>query len=437
MTTTYRYIFADLLTNSVLGELPITGVSFNQQLNQAGTLQARILLSGVDGYEYNVDASTIPARTAIYVDRDGVIVWGGVIWGREYNSANQTLSITAREFESYFERRRITTDVVFTNVDQMTIAQTLFNTAQAAPYGNIGVIVPTNTSGVLVSRTYYGYEYKQVYAAVQDLSRQLDGFDFNIRSSYSSGEIIKTLQMGYPRIGTIYSPTDPSAVVFNFPAGNIVEYAYPEDGSIAANTIYGLGAGSNEGKLLSTASDATKYAEGWALLEDQANYSDVTDATLLSELAQGQVSALSYPPTTIKVVVPAYVDPVFGTYSIGDDARLIITDSRFPTGLDQVYRIVGLNVQPGEDSPERVTLTLTTTSNQDLMAYINQPPDLRAIQADIESRLRKLETATRFTFPNVTSDPSNPRKGDAWLNITTNQAKIVDANGTVRILNWT
>jgi hypothetical protein len=71
------------------------------------------------------------------------------------------------------------------------------------------------------------------------------------------------------------------------------------------------------------------------------------------------------------------------------------------------------------------------------MAYINQPPDLRALQADIESRLRKLETAARFTFPNVTSDPSNPRKGDAWLNITTNQVKIVDSTGAVRILNWT
>jgi hypothetical protein len=71
------------------------------------------------------------------------------------------------------------------------------------------------------------------------------------------------------------------------------------------------------------------------------------------------------------------------------------------------------------------------------MAYINQPPDLRSMFADIDTRLRKLETATRFTFPNVTSDPSNPRIGDAWLNITTNQAKIVDANGTVRILTWT
>lgn len=71
------------------------------------------------------------------------------------------------------------------------------------------------------------------------------------------------------------------------------------------------------------------------------------------------------------------------------------------------------------------------------MGYINQPPDLRSMFADIDSRLRKLETATRFTFPAVISDPTNPRIGDAWLNTTTNLAKIVDANGTVRILTWT
>ena len=70
------------------------------------------------------------------------------------------------------------------------------------------------------------------------------------------------------------------------------------------------------------------------------------------------------------------------------------------------------------------------------MAYINQPPDLRVMAEDIESRLRKLETAGRFTFPNVTTDPVNYRIGDAWLNITSNQAKIVDSTGTIRILTW-
>jgi hypothetical protein len=71
------------------------------------------------------------------------------------------------------------------------------------------------------------------------------------------------------------------------------------------------------------------------------------------------------------------------------------------------------------------------------MGYINQPPDLRIMFSDIDSRLRKLETAGRFTFPVVTSDPTNYRIGDAWLNTTTNQAKIVDSAGTVRILTWT
>jgi hypothetical protein len=71
------------------------------------------------------------------------------------------------------------------------------------------------------------------------------------------------------------------------------------------------------------------------------------------------------------------------------------------------------------------------------MSYINYPPDLRILFATLDDRLRKLETATRFTFPNVTSDPTNYRIGDAWLNTTTNQAKIVDKNGTIRILNWT
>jgi hypothetical protein len=363
MTTTYRYLFADLLTNDLLGELPLTGVSFNQQLNQAGTLQGHLLLSGVNSAGLNVDASTIPARCAIYVDRNGTLVWGGVVWGRDYNSANQTLTITAREFESYFERRRITADAVFTNVDQLTVAQSIFNTAQSATNGNIGVIVPTNTSGVLISRTYYGYEFKQVYGAVQDLSRALDGFDFNIQVSYSSGVPTKTLVLGYPRIGTEYSVTSITAPVFSLPAGNIVEYSYPEDGSIAANTIYGLGAGSNEGKLISTQSDATLLTAGWPLLEDQANYSDITNTTLLGEITQGVLNGLSTPPTTIKVAVPAYQDPEYGTYSIGDDARLIITDNRFPDTLDAVYRIVGLNVQPGEDNPERVTITLTNTSN--------------------------------------------------------------------------
>lgn len=366
MTTTYRYLFADLLTNEIVGELPLTGVSFTQQLNTAGTFTAHILLSGINTAAFNVDNSTRPAYNCIYVDRNGTLVWGGVIWNRTYNSTSQTLSITAREFESYFERRLITTTSAYTNADQLFIARDLITQAQAETNGDIGVIVGTETSGVLIDRVYYDYELKNVWQAIKDLSNQEDGFDFNISVDYDliTNEPIKTLILGYPRTGNVDTGVgDINTPVFMFPAGNIVEYEYPEDGSIIGNQLHIVGAGSNEGKLLSVATNTTKLAEGWPLLQNQANYSDITDQTVLNELATGQVAVLASPPPIINIIVPAFVEPEFGTYEIGDDARLMIKDSRFPEGLDEIYRIVGLSVQPGEDGPERVTITLTITTN--------------------------------------------------------------------------
>ena len=65
------------------------------------------------------------------------------------------------------------------------------------------------------------------------------------------------------------------------------------------------------------------------------------------------------------------------------------------------------------------------------MPYINQPPDLFALFQAVYDRLRKLETATRFTAPNVnfaTNTPTNPRVGDMYYD--TNSQRIVYWNGT-------
>jgi hypothetical protein len=43
MATTYRYLFVDLLSNTIIGELPLTSVSFTQQLNQPGSFQGHLL----------------------------------------------------------------------------------------------------------------------------------------------------------------------------------------------------------------------------------------------------------------------------------------------------------------------------------------------------------------------------------------------------------
>ena len=360
----YRYLFADLLTNAILAELPLTSVNFTQQLNTAGTFTGKLELSGVDAAAMNVANATIPGRTAIYVDRDGTLVWGGVLWTRDWTSKDQTVTLTAREFESYFERRRITADTVFYGTDQLTAVQTLVNNAQATTNGNIGVAIGTETSGVLINRTFYGYEYKTVFSAIQELSKTSTGFDFNILVAYDSNHNpTKTLHLGYPRYGQTYSATSQTSPVFDMP-GNVMDYQWTEDGITTANTVYALGAGSNPGKLTATSVDSTKITAGWPLLEDQINYSDVIDSTLLTTLSAGRVGAVSYPPQTIKILVPPTLDPVFGSYNVGDSARVRITDDRFPAGLDAVYRIIAFNMQAGENNqPEAVTITLTYTTN--------------------------------------------------------------------------
>ena len=66
------------------------------------------------------------------------------------------------------------------------------------------------------------------------------------------------------------------------------------------------------------------------------------------------------------------------------------------------------------------------------MAYINQPQDLRIMFEDLQSRLRKLETAQRFTAPSLdfsTNTPSNPRVGDIFYDLDSEH--LVYWNGTI------
>lgn len=62
------------------------------------------------------------------------------------------------------------------------------------------------------------------------------------------------------------------------------------------------------------------------------------------------------------------------------------------------------------------------------MGLINQPPSLFDKFNDLEQRLRKLETAVRFTAPSVTTVPTYPRVADIVYNSTGNYVEYW--NGT-------
>lgn len=354
--------------NPILAELPFTGVSFTTQLNSVGTFQGHVLLSGLNSNELNAYNGTIPGRTilwVLYTDPDtltSIPVWSGVIWAREYESASQTLKISAQEMMSLFNRRRISTtkDYSATNYDPAYIAHQLMLYAESRPYGNISLSYSVGSTAYVTKKKYEGYELKSVYQAIKDLSSNY--FDFRIKPMLIGGNLVNVFSLAQT-LGVTYSTTSLIASVFQFP-GNLISYKFPEDASGAANKLYGLGYGANNTKVIAVATDASKYADGFGLLEDSANYIDIGDNQLLKDVTLGQLNAISYPPTTVEIVIPPYVDPLYPQYNVGDQVRLMIKDDYFPSGIDfgvspEPMRVMAITVSPGESGPSQVTLTLT------------------------------------------------------------------------------
>lgn len=102
----YKYYTVDLISNQLIGEIPFEDVSYEKSLKQAGAFDGKITVS--DQTEnlnlYNV---TMPGKTALFVVRDGVCVWGGIIWSRSYDLVGRSLAVSASEFTSYLSKRVI------------------------------------------------------------------------------------------------------------------------------------------------------------------------------------------------------------------------------------------------------------------------------------------------------------------------------------------
>ncbi len=89
----YRYFITNIVTNQVIAEVPLTGVSYEKGLKDAGSFSGTLSLSvETDGLDvYN---STLPGKNAIYVLRNGRVGAGGEAGFSE--SINQILLRTSK-----------------------------------------------------------------------------------------------------------------------------------------------------------------------------------------------------------------------------------------------------------------------------------------------------------------------------------------------------
>ncbi|MEU3962927.1 hypothetical protein AB0F42_24495 [Streptomyces buecherae] len=374
---TYSYLLCDLRTDTLLAELPLQGVQYSTELNGIGTLRATVPYNS-DTLPLDPEAATTPGRTALYVDRDGMIVWAGIVWTRDNVAGGK--SIQAAEFMSYYQRRHVkttlstdTSAILDTDYvpdgqrlysDQRPIVWSLLQYAHTQPGGDIGVTIEYLGPGTGISRnvTYYGYERPEIYKAIADLAAADDGFDFGIETGWTEAGAndpprrYRRARVWYPRRGRA-SSAESGLVFVKGAASSIIEYDWPEAGIDRATEVSALGEGSGEARLRSTATATDMIAAGWPLLESVQTYEGVIEQSRLDANARAALAAQSQADVQAKFVVLADGDPAFGSYQVGDVALFIIDpEPRTPAGRQAELRIVGMEVTASA-GPERVSLT--------------------------------------------------------------------------------
>lgn len=380
MAAEWTYLLADLRTGYITAEVPLSGARPSKRLGAAGTMQGT--WSVAQDWAGDPYALTRPARTAVYVLRDGNPLWGGILWTSSYAKRSGQISLGAADWWSYFDHRRVLPllpgapgladiaqlDVTFTQLDQNEIARQLVAQAQAHTGGDLGLVLDAADSGTVRDRTWHGYELADVGAALKQLSEVDGGPDimFDVGANLdSSGRPVRLMRIGNPRLGQQGAP-----FVFEWGA-NIIDYTWPSDGTRMTTRAFALGEGSERGAQIAVAERFEAYVDGWPLLESDVNYSTVVEAATLQSHADADLAAGKLPVVLPTLTVAGsgrnaageQVWPAIGEYAPGDDARVIIEDEFFRSGLDVTMRIVGIDFNPDDDGLETATLTMSPVTD--------------------------------------------------------------------------
>jgi len=100
----YRYYLADLKTGAFVMEVPFGSVSWSRKVSGAGSFSGSISADPIQD-NYDLYETTMPGRYGLYIVRNGDCLWGGIIWGREYDLTSKVLKVDALELTSYFHHR--------------------------------------------------------------------------------------------------------------------------------------------------------------------------------------------------------------------------------------------------------------------------------------------------------------------------------------------
>lgn len=356
--TDYTYTFLSLDNNQVIEEIPMFGVFAQRILCSPGQFNGTYNLDQTGKQNADLVAATIPGRTWMVMEREGVPVWWGLVWSRNYQSQAKSMQIFCWGFEAYPTRQLILTDFVRTGANQLQTFIDLWNNMQSSKPGrNLNIIIPSSPiASVNKDVSILATDYKYYHDAMNSLANAADGFDWTIQVDKIGGGYQKKLILGYPVLGATNSP---STVTFEYP-GNILNYYETESLANAGTHTFGFGAGEGKSQLVSVFGyEDMVNLEGWPRWDIEVSMKDITNQTVLDSLTKQEAIKRKPPYNVYTATMKGDLDPIFGSYALGDACRMSIKDPKHPITYQIDTRIVGFELTPqSASSTEEVKLIL-------------------------------------------------------------------------------
>jgi hypothetical protein len=360
MTAQYTYLATDLVTNAILGELPVNNVSLDCQLNSAGNLSAGMRLSDPRLENDDAIARTEPGKTAFWAIRENTVVWGGCILSREYQSDGKSVSLTGQTFECY-AARRFPQDVIANAIQNLSLGQGatidyLWSQLQSCANGSIGV-APANVPLVdpATTLTITGSDLSTSYGdLITSVTGLAGGPDYTIAWGIDqNGNLTKQLVVGTP-IGNALGATD---LTIDYP-GPVKNYTYTENSSSGSNRWYAVGDGGTTTAVMGVSTDENSLASGYPLWCGVNNYSGVTVQSTINAHSASDLASSPMPLVTHAAELAGNGFPEFGSYGMGDYVVVNITDPRFKGGFTFNVRAIGWSIQPPDEGQGVETINL-------------------------------------------------------------------------------
>lgn len=341
--TEISYIFGDVLTGQIIAEMPLKGVSMTRMIG-GGDFRAAFNLDQTGQDNETVVSATEPGRCYVVCERDGTPIWGGIIRSRTYQSQGKAFQIYCRDVAHYPEYRIVRTDFLNEDIEQRNIFRSLWSDMMSDP-SSVQVVLPSSYPTVVTkSLDVKAFEMKSYRSAMDMIANGDDGFDWSIDTVRVENSYQWHLRTGYPRLGTTNPDT---AVVFDYP-GSVLNYWENENMSDHGTHFFGVGSGEGSSMLIQPVIHSDLIAGNYPRYDVALSLKSVQDADTLTSLTTQMAVNLKGGTKTLTLELKADKTPEFGSYGLGDMAKIYIDDPAHTNPVDRpiTTRIIGWEYYP-------------------------------------------------------------------------------------------